>query len=131
MNGKAISTTTLLSEDSVALSTPYGKARGSLVVREKEGEEVSLRLQLTNGQIVCDSSQCGVTMRFDDGLPIRFGGTEANDGDTRVLFLKPEQEFLESAAKALSILVEFVAFRSGTRLLTFRPKAGLQLTLNK
>ena len=131
MSGKAIATTTLVSDDSVALSPPYGRARGSLVFREIEGEEVSLRLQLTDGQIVCDSSQCGVTVRFDDARPVRFGGTEANDGDTRVLFLKPEQEFIESAATARRILVEFVAFRSGVKVLAFRPKAGLQLTFSK
>ncbi len=131
MSGKSVTTTTLVSEDSVSLSKPYGKARGSLVFRKKEGEETSLRLQLAEGQIVCDSSQCGVTVRFDDAPPIRFGGTEANDGDTRVLFLKPEQEFVENAATARRILVEFVAFRAGTKVLTFRPKTGLQLTLRK
>ena len=131
VSGKAISTTILVSEDSVALSTPYGSTRGSLVFREKEGEEVSLRLQLTDGQIVCDSSQCGVTVLFDYAPPIRFGGTEANDGDTRVLFLKPEQEFVENAATARRVLVEFVAFRSGKKMLTFRPKTGLRLTLSK
>ena len=41
ISGKAIATTILVSEDSVALSPPYGRALGSLVFREKEGESVT------------------------------------------------------------------------------------------
>jgi hypothetical protein len=124
---KALRTITLSSADTVNLEWPYGKVSGRLVIRQTDEEESSVFLQLSNGQIVCDHTQCGATIRFDDSKPVRFGGTQSSDGDSRVMFLQPVSEFIESASTARRIFVEFVAYRSGKKVLSFRPKTALRV----
>lgn len=113
---------TLLSDNVEEFSFPYsGGSRLSIIVRymKKYGDDVIIKI--SSGQIHCSeyNGTDYVTIRFDDGEPIKFYVNESSDGSSDCVFLRNVPRFIEKAKSAHSIKVQIPIYKEGNPIFTF------------
>lgn len=120
MTSKATSHAVLESSNSLNLDSPYtGKNNGTLTVRKHPRYGTSVIFSIEQGQLMCRSSQCDVKVRFDDGQPITFSGTEPADSSSTMIFINNSSKFIAAASKAKRILVQTSVYQNGAPVLEF------------
>jgi hypothetical protein len=121
MTSKTTSSAILRSSSSLNLSAPYsGTNFGGLVVRKHPRYGTDVVFKIDQGQLMCSSiSGCPIKVRFDDGDPMNFSGTEAADHNPTVVFINEKQRFIAAASKAKHILVQVNIFHNGAPVIEF------------
>ncbi len=120
MTGKKSSSAAIVSTNSLNFDFPYrGNNPGVLVVRQHPQYGLDVILSIEQGQILCNSYNCGITVRFDDGQPVKFGGTEPADHSSTSLFINQPKKFIAAASKAKTVLIQFNAYQNGSPVLEF------------
>lgn len=121
MTGKAASYAQLVSDNTLALGSPYaGKNHGMLTVRQHPKHGLDVLLSVDKGQILCRASAgCAVTVRFGSGKPQRFTVLEPADYSSDTVFIENPARFIAAARKHTQILVQLPMFREGEQLLEF------------
>jgi hypothetical protein len=99
---------------------PYGGgSHGSLMIRQRKKDGLSVLFSISKGQIVCPMS-CTVRVRFDEKSPMTFTGTPPADHSSESLFLSPASKFVSELGKAKKTLVEVSYYQSGSRASEFK-----------
>jgi hypothetical protein len=121
MTSKTTSSSILRSNNSMSLDPPYsGENFATLVVRKHPRYGTDVIFKIDQGQIMCSTiSGCPIKIRFDDGAPMNFTGTEPADNDPTVVFVNEEQRFISAASKAKNILVQANIYHNGAPVLEF------------
>lgn len=126
MTGKKSARAQTVSDNSLDFSFPYqGKNRGYITVRQHPQHGLDVLISIDKGQMLCSSYDCKVSIKFDDGPPVRFGGSEPADHSSETIFLQGANKFIASAKKAKKILVQFNAFQNGSPVLEFSTPQSL------
>lgn len=127
MTNKKTSYALVQSTNSLALAFPYqGRNLGQLTVRQHPQYGLDVFFSVDKGQLMCSSySGCDVMVKFDDGKPIRFSGTEPADNSSETIFLNSEKRFIDAAKKAKKILVQVQFYQQGNHVLEFDVPASL------
>lgn len=128
MTGKESRFAHLTSENSLSLDSPYsGTNHGTLTVRQHAQYGKDVIFQVQKGQILCRlNSKCAVLVRFDDGKPVTFAGVGPEDNDSKLVFLRNPDGFINAAKKAKAILVQVGMYQSGNQVLTFKTSKPLE-----
>lgn len=121
MSGKATNTASITSDNSLDLAFPYaGRNHAFLTVRKHPQYGLDVILQIQKGQILCSSySGCPIQVKFDDAPPVKFSGTGSADHDSKVIFFKDANRFINQATKAKKILVQANLYQAGAPVLEF------------
>lgn len=121
MTGKAASQASVISDNSLSLSSPYaGRNHGSIVVRRHPTYGVDVLVMVDKGQLLCRPyGQCALSIRFDDGKPQRFTVVEPADHSSETLFITNRTRFITQAKKAKRILVQVPMYQEGEQVLEF------------
>jgi hypothetical protein len=108
------------SDNSLSFEFPYqGPNRGYLIVRQHPQYGLDVLIKIDKGQMLCSSYDCKVSIKFDDGPPVRFNGTGPADSSSETIFIQGAAKFIASAKKAKKILVQFNAYHNGSPVLEF------------
>lgn len=128
MTGKTQMSATTTSANTLSLDFPYaGKNHGHLTVRQHPRQGLGVVFMIDKGQILCSrATSCNVIVRFDEGTPITFTGSEAASHDTTLVFLNNPQRFINQASKAKRIFVQPTLFRQGSPVLEFYTPTPLE-----
>jgi len=121
MTSKTTSFAMLESSNSLALGSPYsGTNFATLMIRKHPRYGTNVIFTISKGQLMCSQiSGCPIKIRFDDGAPMSFSGTEAADNDPSMAFIGDRQRFISAASKAKRILVQMNIFHNGAPVLEF------------
>lgn len=127
MTNKKTSYALAQSTSSLNLGFPYqGRNMGLLTVRQHPQYGLDVIFSVDKGQLTCSSySSCEVLVKFDDGKPVRFSGTEPADNSSDTIFLDNKKRFIDAAKKAKKILVQVQFFQQGTHVLEFSVPGSL------
>ena len=127
MTGKKSSEAQVTSDNELSFGFPYtGRNRGFLVVRQHPQYGLDVIVAIEKGQMLCNSYDCRVSVKFDDGQPIRFGGSAPADHSSTSIFLEGAGKFIASAKKAKKILIQFNAYQNGSPILEFSTSQPLE-----
>lgn len=128
MNGGSVRIAAFESNNTLSLPFPYqGQNNGRIVIRQQPSKGLNVYVQVDKGQILCRSySNCRISVKFDEGKPVSFRGIESGDNSTTLVFLEPEQRFVDAAKKAKTILVELTMYQAGNQLLEFHSSKALE-----
>jgi len=126
MSARKLLSAVAVSDNQLALRFPYqGKNHVTVLLRQWDGEWPRVAIALDRGQHACD--ECTLRIRFDDDTePQVFSTLGAADGDTRVVFLRDGQRFVERAQTARRFRVELVVYQNGTQIGDFRFRRTLR-----
>lgn len=103
----------------VTFDFPYrGAQHGVLLLRAKPND-VDVILRIDRGQFLCGIRGCDLTVRFDDGKPMKWSAGQPADHSSTALFLNRERKFLEAVRKAKIVRIEATFFQAGTRVFEF------------
>ena len=121
MTSKTTTHAILRSNNSLDLGSPYsGTNHADLVVRKHPRYGTDVIFKIDQGQLMCSTiSGCPIKVRFDDGAPMNFTGTEPADNDSAVVFVNEKQRFIAAASKAKNILVQVNIYKNGAPVLEF------------
>lgn len=127
MTNKKTSYALVQSTNSLDLGFPYkGRNMGLLTVRQHPQYGLDVIFSVDKGQLTCNSySSCEVLVKFDDGKPMRFAGTEPADNSSDAIFIDNKKRFIDAAKKAKKILVQVQFFKQGTHVLEFDAPGSL------
>ena len=116
---------TLVSDNSFQSSAPVaGTYRLRILLRLRSDDRLDVMLNIDAGKFVCDD--CNIRVRFDDADAEDFSTYPANDRTFRTVVLGDVQRFVERAASAKRIRVEFVAYQNGNAVADFQMKESLK-----
>ena len=121
MSGKRVGYAQVRSDNTLSLDFPYqGDQFGTLAVRQhpKWGNEVIVSIE--KGQILCNTYDCAVRIRFDDGEPVTYVGNEPSDNSSETVFLP--YSIAKKLQTAKRIKVELNLYQNGMRVLEFNVK---------
>lgn len=121
MSGVKSKSAALLSTNNIHLPFPYeGDTHGTIMLRKHPRMGTDVMVAVSDGQINCISySGCSVTVRFDEGKPIKFSANEAASGTNKVIFLRKTKQFIASIAKAKLVRIEVPMYGAGNRIFEF------------
>jgi hypothetical protein len=116
MTGKKVETACVTSENTITLGFPYGETGARLCLRNhpRYGHDAFVTLTST-GQILCvsyDGEGCSVKVRFDEGSPQSYHGTEPSDNSSTSVFLSGRSSLETSLRKAKIARVELSFFQN-------------------
>lgn len=128
MTGKSSRHAAIASVNSLALGFPYaGQNKGLLLVRQHPKHGLAVIFRVEKGQILCSNYRgCDINVRFDDGQPVRFSGTESADHSSEMVFINNESRFIAAATKAKRILVQVNMYQNGAPVLEFQTAKPLE-----
>jgi hypothetical protein len=119
----SVKAATVSSENQLSFDFPYqGLQSVRLMLRNhpQHGRDVILRIE--QGQIICSSYSCPISVVFDDGKPLRFEGTEPTDNSTEVVFIPAYSTFLKRLATAKTMRIGFTVHQEGQQVAEFKVK---------
>lgn len=121
MTGKVTATASAASTNSLSLKFPYeGVNYAHLLVRQHPQHGLDVIFLVDRGQIMCRrSSDCSISVRFDDAPPVRFEAVGAADNSSTQIFLKNAKGFITKAKKAKNILVQVTMHTNGSPIVEF------------
>lgn len=120
MSGKKNAEALVQSDNKLEFGFPYkGLNGGHLVVRQHPQYGLDVIVGIDKGQMLCHTSECRVTVKFDDAAPVAFGGSPPADHSSTSIFINNASRFIASAKKAKKILIQFTAYQNGNPVLEF------------
>ena len=127
MTNKRSAEASLTSDNTLNLDFPYnGAQKGFLVVRRHPQYGLDVIVAISKGQILCNTYDCRISVRFDDGAPMKFGGSGPADHSSTSVFLEGPERFINLAKKAKKILVQINLFHNGSQVLEFSSPVPLE-----
>lgn len=100
---------------------PYqGLQSATLQLRKhpKYGKDVIVSID--KGQFLCNSYRgCKVSVRFDNGKPIRYNAVEPSDHSSTYIFIRNYNSFVTKAKKSKKIYIEAEFYREGNQVMEF------------
>lgn len=111
------------SQNTFNFDFPYqGEQRAMLAIRNhpQYGKEVFLSIR--EGQIICSSYSCPVSVVFDESKPLRFEGNEPADNSTETVFIPAYSTFLKRLATAKTVRIGFTVYQQGDQVAQFKVK---------
>lgn len=127
MTNKRSAEASLTSDNTLNLDFPYnGAQRGFLVVRRHPQYGLDVIVAISKGQILCNTYDCRISVKFDDGAPMKFGGSGPADHSSTSVFLEGPERFINLAKKAKKILVQINLFHNGSQVLEFSSPVPLE-----
>jgi len=118
--GGTVKTAYVLSNNQISFGFPYKglqRARLSLRIHPRYGKDVILSLD--KGQFLCGYSNCGVTVKFDNGISQRYTATEPADNSSNTLFLRNYSKFVQNAKRSKKVYIEATFYQEGNRVFEF------------
>lgn len=127
MTGKTTVRAMVISTESLKLDFPYkgDDNFGALTVRQHAMYGLDVVFMIGKGQLQCNTMECSIKVKFDDGPPMSFSGTPPEDRSTTQMFLDNPKRFIAAATKAKRILVQPTIYRNGSPVLEFGPLTPL------
>lgn len=127
MTGKKTDTALVTSDNRLSFGFPYqGDNKGYLIVRQHPQYGLDVIISIDKGQMLCSTYDCTVSVKFDDGKPVTYGGTAPADHSSTKIFLNNASRFIAGAKNAKKILVQFNAYQNGAPVLEFSMPQSLQ-----
>lgn len=109
------------SVNQVSFDFPYnGGSTASLVIRNSPKYGKDVLLEIDKGQFLCDTEDCHVNVRVDNGPAARVDGDESSDGSSNVIFL-PYSTLVRDLLRAKVLRVEPNFYQEGSRVFEFHP----------
>jgi hypothetical protein len=127
MRGTHSRTACLVATGLLRLDFPYQDARGTLCVRQREGEALEVFVGASEGQAQCSYSGCSVPVRFDDGDVTAFRAERSDRGNT--VFVRDADGFVRELLESSTLIVEIDFYRNANTQIRFDNVAGLEWTL--
>jgi hypothetical protein len=125
MRGTTSRYASLRSENEVDLDFPYGTVHGTLWVRRRPEDGLSVMFAVDKGQILCNAfSNSRVSIKFDDGPVQSFRCTDSSDGSSDTAFIEGASRALSGLKNAKRTIVEAEFFQKGRQQFVFNT-AGL------
>lgn len=120
MRGTVQHFATLRSDNALDFAFPYqGGSRGTLTLR-LEGSTLNVLLSVDKGQFMCSASEENiVSAKFDAGPVQDFRCNTSSDGNTGVIFVMSEMDFLRQLKASSKLIMEAEFYREGRRQLVF------------
>jgi len=107
--------------NTLSFDFPYqGQQHATLQLRKhpKFGRDVIISID--KGQFLCNSYRgCKVSVRFDNGKPIRYNAVEPSDHSSTYIFIRNYKSFVSRAKKSKKIYIEAEFFQEGYRVMEF------------
>lgn len=111
---------TVRTSESFELGFPYsGPQHAQLLLRVHPQYGRDVILEIERGQFMCRIDGCRVLVRFDDGKPQTFSGSESGDNNTTVIFIHGFDNFVLKARKAKRVMVQATIYQAGDRIFEF------------
>lgn len=109
------------SDNSVDLNFPYGSVKGTIWVRQRPEDGLTVAFSVERGQVLCNSfTNTSISIKFDDGPIQRFRCVDASDGSTETAFLTDARRALASLKRARRTVVEAEFFQQGRQQFVFQ-----------
>ena len=120
MGRGAIKNAYVKSLNKLSFDFPYqGIQNATLQLRKHPKYGKNVIVSIDKGQFLCHYNGCKVSVRFDNGKPIRYNATEPSDHSTTYLFINDYKNFVRRAKKAKKIYIEAEFYQEGTRVMEF------------
>lgn len=127
MTGKSSSRADVTSSNKLDFDFPYkGENTGNLTIRKHPRYGQQVILSITKGQMLCNSYDCAVLIKFDNEQPRRYPGTGPADHNTTTIFIGNEPQFIANVKKAKTIFIQFNAYHNGSPILEFSTPQPLE-----
>ena len=113
---------TITSDNYIRQDFPYeGLTHAKIVVRYMKKYGYDVLIQISQGQMNGRDyySTNYVTARFDEGTPKKYYFNESADGDSKVVFLRNQSEFIRNCKKAKDIKIDLPLYQGGRPVFTF------------
>jgi hypothetical protein len=125
MRGQETRYATVVSDNTVDLSFPYGEVSGKITVRHRPSDGLNVMFRVDQGQILCNNfTSSHVSVKFDDNPIKRYECTGTSDGSSETAFIEASSGFLAQLKKSKKVIIEAEFFQKGTQQFTFQT-AGL------
>jgi hypothetical protein len=127
MSGKKSSTASVTSDNQLSFDFPYkGKNSGFLTIRQHPQYGLDVIVSISKGQMLCHTYDCTISVKFDDGKPVKYSGTGPADHSSTSIFIENAPKFIAGAKKAKKILIQFNAYQNGAPILEFTTPQPLE-----
>ncbi len=114
MTGKRSRSARVSSSNSFEFDFPYkGKQHATLEIRKHPRYGNSVIFEVEKGQILCSTYQCPVRVRFDDGAPRTYSGSEPADHSSMYVFIPGFGDLTQRMARAKRMRVEVNIYNQG------------------
>lgn len=123
-SGKKGKSATLLSENTLSFSFPYGgEQHGSLTIRQHPRYGFNAIVSIQEGQILCSEySNPHILVRFDGGTVQRFRCSESADHDSTYTFINNAEGFESQMRRAKMVYITLTFYQEGSQTLKFKVK---------
>lgn len=119
MTDEVIRTAQVVSKEMIELDLPYeGGTYLNLVVRKSNQGYVSF-IQSSNGQLITETGNETVLLRFDGGESIRFDVIDSQDYDSTVKFFKDANKIVELIKNSKILKIQVLYYDHGNEVFTF------------
>lgn len=119
MSDEVIRTAQVVSKEVIELDLPYeGGTYLNLVVRKSNQGYVSF-IQSSNGQLITETGNETVLLRFDGGESIRFDVIDSQDYDSTVKFFKDANKIVELIKNSKTLKIQVLYYNHGNEVFTF------------
>lgn len=98
---------------------PYSGGSASQMCFRRKGNHLDAYIQIQKGQFMCRSDDCVTTVKFDDGPLRTFGMSEADSGNSNILFFNSEPSLLASMRKSKHVKVQAKFYKEGRQVMEF------------
>lgn len=120
MTGKKNFSASVTSDNQLTFDFPYkGDNWGLLTVRQHPQYGLDVLVSISKGQMLCHTHECTISVKFDDGKPVKYSGTGPADHSSTSIFIDNASKFIAGAKKAKKILIQFNAYQNGAPVLEF------------
>jgi hypothetical protein len=120
MAGKPVRTAEVLSANQVNFDFPYqGAQRARLQLRAHPRFGNDAILYIDKGQFTCNTQDCSVQVRFDEGGTNEYSMSEPDDNSSNILFFSNYDRFLANVRRSKRVRIEAGFFQEGNRVFEF------------
>jgi hypothetical protein len=125
---RGTSTHFAITTSGATLDLPFPDNGGStvqLILRSRPKDGLSAIMQVSKGQILCNTLAGGhLTVKFDDKPVREFLCGEPSDGSNDTLFVLSQNAFVKALLRSQSVTIEAEFYQAGTKQISFNT-AGL------
>lgn len=121
MTDREIVVLSLRSTNSVAFDFPYNMRGGShltLSFRQRGGR-LDAYLRIDKGQMLCNSMDCGFSLRIGNGSVQKWTGLESSTHDSDIMFVRDARQLESIIKRGEPIRVGMEFFQAGTKAFYF------------
>ncbi len=122
MSGKLAQTAAVTANERLSFRFPYnGGSFATLLLRKHPRTGTDVILMVDKGHFLCNSYDgCSVSIKFDDGKPVRYSANPPADHSRDALFLKPKATLISAIKRAGTVRIEAQFYQDGNRVMTFQ-----------